>query len=58
MGLSHLKKVKDGTPSKPAHSCENNQGCSYCEGNRLHKHRKQISLNQELKLSEEDYFYF
>ena len=48
MRVRHLKKVKDGTPSKPSHSCENNGGCKWCEGNRLYKHRKQRTLNQEL----------
>ena len=48
MGVSHLKKVKDGTRTKPTHSCANNGGCGWCEGNRLYKHRKQITLKQEL----------
>ncbi len=35
-----IKKVKDGTPTKASHSCENNGGCPYCESNRLHSTRK------------------
>lgn len=45
------KIVRDGTPTKAAHSCENNGGCPYCESNRLHKHRKQPSLKQEIEIS-------
>lgn len=30
-------------------SCRNHGSCSYCEGNRLHKHRKQPTVEQELK---------
>ena len=30
-------------------SCRNHGGCPYCEGNRLHKHRKQPTVEQELK---------
>ena len=37
-----VKKVKDGTPTRVSHSCENNGGCPYCEGNRLHKHRREL----------------
>lgn len=39
-----LKKVRDGSRTTPSHYCENNHGCPYCEGNRLHKHRKQPTL--------------
>ena len=35
-----VKRVKDGTPTKATHSCENNGGCPYCESNRLHSTRK------------------
>jgi len=38
------KKVKDGTPTRACHSCENNGSCEYCRSNRLHKHRKQPQL--------------
>ena len=48
MGLSHLKVVRDGTPTKVHPSCENNHGCPYCESNRLHKHNKQLTLKEEL----------
>lgn len=58
MGLSKLKKVKDGTRTKPSHMCENNGGCSYCKSNRLHKHKKQLTLNQEVELSEKDFYHF
>jgi hypothetical protein len=59
MGFKNLKKVKDGTPTKVSHFCENNGGCPYCEGNRLHKHKKQITINQELTLfNEEEYWMF
>ena len=37
-------KVKDGSRTRCARSCENNGGCPYCESNRLHKHRKQPGL--------------
>lgn len=47
-----VKKVKDGTRTKPSHSCENNGGCPYCESNRLHKHRKKPTLKEELKENE------
>lgn len=57
MGLSKFKKVKDGTRTKPSHYCENNGGCPYCENNRLHKHNKQVTLNQEVILSEAEYGY-
>ena len=30
-------------------SCRNHGGCPYCEGNRLHKHKKQPTVEQELK---------
>lgn len=39
-----FKKVRDGRRTKPSHFCENNHGCPYCEGNRLHKHNKQPGL--------------
>lgn len=31
-------------------SCRNNGSCDYCRGNRLHKHKKQPTLQQELDL--------
>jgi len=60
MGLGHLKKVKDGTRTKTSRGCENNQGCPYCENNRLHKHHKQLTLNEELTIfnDEEYWMYF
>ena len=30
-------------------SCRNHGSCDYCRGNRLHKHRKQPTVEQELK---------
>ena len=42
-------KVKDGSRTHASGSCERNGGCPYCEGNRLHKHRKQPTVKQELK---------
>ena len=36
--FKNLKKVKDGTPTRVSHSCENNGQCPYCKGNRLYKH--------------------
>lgn len=50
-GEKFSKKLKDGSYTKAFHSCENNQGCPYCESNRLHKHRKKITLKEELKIS-------
>ncbi len=35
-------KVKDGTPTRIAHSCTNNGGCSYCYSNRMYKNIKKI----------------
>ena len=55
LGLSKLKKVKDGTRTKTANSCRNNRECPYCESNRLHKHKKQISLEEEIVLSCSEY---
>ena len=49
--FKNLKKVKDGTPTRVSHSCENNGQCPYCKGNRLYKHNKQITLKEELKLA-------
>lgn len=39
-----LKKVRDGSRTCPSSGCENNGGCPYCEGNRLHRHRKQPNI--------------
>jgi len=39
-----LKQVRDGTRTRVSHFCECNGGCSYCLGNRMHKHDKQPSL--------------
>ena len=58
MRLSKFKKVKDGTRTKPSRMCENNGGCPYCENNRLHKNKKQLTLNQEVELSEKDLLCF
>ena len=49
--FKNVKKVKDGTPTRVSHFCENNGGCPYCEGNRLYKHNKQITLKEELELA-------
>mgnify|MGYP006957562754 CR=1 FL=1 len=46
-----LKKVKDGTPTRVVSSCENNGKCPYCENNRLYKHNKQITLEEELEIA-------
>lgn len=50
MGLNHLKKVRDGRRTRPSHFCENNGGCNICEGNKLHKHRKQRTLKEDLSI--------
>lgn len=57
MGLSKFKKVKDGTRTKASKGCENNGGCPYCENNKLHRHHKQLTLNEEVTLSEAEYGY-
>lgn len=49
--FKNVKKVKDGTSTRVSHFCENNGGCPYCEGNRLYKHNKQITLKEELELA-------
>lgn len=36
-------KVKDGSRTKPAASCENHGSCAYCQSNRMHKHRRKGS---------------
>ena len=46
-----LKKVKDGTPTRVVSSCENSGGCPYWENNRLYKHNKQITLEEELEIA-------
>lgn len=33
-------KVRDGTPTKASHRCENHGGCPYCLSNRMHKYKK------------------
>ena len=53
-GENFSSKLRDGSYTKAVNSCENNQGCPYCESNRLHKHRKQKTLNQEWELSTAD----
>lgn len=37
-----VDKVKDGTFTRAAHSCENHGTCSYCQSNRMHKHNKKL----------------
>ena len=37
--MSRTTKQKNKAIAK---SCRNNGGCPYCEGNRLHKHRKKL----------------
>lgn len=49
-GERYSNKLRDGSYTKASRGCENNQGCPYCEANRLYKHRRQISLQEELKL--------
>ena len=41
-------KVRDGSRTRCARSCENNGGCAYCESDRLHKHNKQPGLEDFL----------
>jgi len=36
------KEVRDGSPKRYSHSCENNGSCSYCQSNRNHKNKKRI----------------
>lgn len=43
------EKVKDGTPTRIVHSCENNGSCPWCEGNRMYKHDKQPKLKDFLE---------
>ena len=42
-------KVRDGTPQHASGSCQNHGGCPVCEGNRLHKHKKQMSTSNDYK---------
>ncbi len=37
-------KVRDGSFTHDSKSCQNNGGCPWCEGNRLHKHNKHPGL--------------
>lgn len=41
-------KVRDGSPTRYAGSCQNHGGCKYCYNNRMHKHRRKGSLFDEL----------
>jgi hypothetical protein len=50
-----LEKVRDGTPTKSSHKCENNGDCPYCKSTRLHKNNKKITKKEALKELEEDY---
>lgn len=44
---------KDGKNRKAARSCLNHGGCEYCEGNRLHKHRRKAStLDKQFTIGE------
>jgi len=44
------KIVRDGTPTRKAHSCTNHGGCPWCLGNRMHKHVKQYAkVRDQLK---------
>ena len=43
------KKVRDGSRTHIAASCERNGGCPYCEGNRNYKHKKQPTLKEEME---------
>lgn len=49
-GEKYSSKLRDGSYTKASHSCENNQGCSYCEGNRLHKNNKKPTLKEEFNI--------
>lgn len=40
--VKNQKKVKDGSRTKPAASCENNGSCAYCQSNRMHRHNKKL----------------
>ncbi len=39
---SSIKKVRDNSRTRVSGSCENNEGCSYCEGNRKYNYMKNI----------------
>lgn len=43
-----MNKVRDGTPTKYSHSCENNGSCYYCKSNRLYKNNKKIDSIKQL----------
>ena len=48
--LRGLKAVKDGTPTRNSHRCENHGGCSYCLDNRMHKHMNNyIKVRDQLR---------
>ena len=52
MKLGHLLQYKDGTvPDGTSQyatgSCHNHGGCPYCEGNRLHKHKRTMLIEDE-----------
>jgi len=40
--------VRDGTPQHSSGSCDNHGGCRWCEGNRLHKHKRHEPINDEI----------
>lgn len=41
-------KVRDGTFTRYAGSCENHGGCPYCESNRFHSTHKRMPIEDEL----------
>ena len=43
--------VRDNSRTRVSGNCERNGGCPYCEGNRLHKHRKQVSLKEAIEIN-------
>lgn len=46
--LKDFKEVRDGSRTRCSRSCENNGGCSYCEGNRRHNYLKNKIKKQDL----------
>ncbi len=40
------KKVSDGNPQHSSKSCNNNGGCPYCDGNKLHKHKRNKPIEE------------
>ena len=51
-GEKYSKTLRDGSYQHACNSCHNNGGCPVCEGNRLYKHNKQVTLKEELTCGE------